>query len=167
MAYLTRRPSGATQIRESIRTDAGPRSRTLASFRGALDDQVLDRAARKASRRFDREDLIAKAQAMRIGWESSAAVAARQLVSRLRRGRTLDPVLVGLLRDSLSDLAETPLADELDEAAEWVGVGDEERAATLRGLLRLGDAIVRSRDALTPRRGKPYPRIDSEHLGAT
>ena len=44
MAYLARRPSGAVQIRESIRTPDGPRSRTLATFTGTLDDSVLDQA---------------------------------------------------------------------------------------------------------------------------
>jgi hypothetical protein len=137
----------------------------LASFRGALNDQALDEAARKAARPLDREDLIAKAQTMGAGWASSTSVTARQLVKRLRRGRTLDPVLVALLKKSLSDMTETHLADDLDEAADWVGTSDEERGATLRGLLRLSDAIARSRDALSPGRREPYPRIDSEHRG--
>ena len=166
MAYLLRRTGGSVQIRECIRTERGPRSRMLASFRGALNDHALDQAAHEAVRPFDREDLIARAQIMGVEWTPSTSVAARQLVKRLRRGRTLDPVLVGLLRESLSDMVETELADDLDEAADWVGTSDEERGATLRGLLRLSDAIVRSRDALPPRHGEPYPRIDSEHRGA-
>ncbi len=166
MAYLVRRPSGSVQIRECVRTERSPRSRMLASFRGALNDHALDQAARKAVRPLDREDLIAKAQTMGVGWMSSTSVTARQLVKRLRRGRTLDPVLVGLLRESLSDMPESEVADDLDEAADWVGTSDEERGAALRGLLRLSDAIVRSRDALSPRRGEPYPHIDSEHRGA-
>jgi hypothetical protein len=137
----------------------------LASFRGALSDHALDQAARKAARPLDRADLIAKALTMGVGWTSSTSVAARQLVKRLRRGRTLDPVLVGLLRKSLADMAETELADDLDEAADWVGASDGDRGATLRGLLRLSDAIVRSRDTLSPSRREPYPHIDSEHRG--
>ncbi len=165
MAYLVRQASGTVQIRESVRTDRGPRSRMLASFRGALNDHALDQAARKALRPLDREDVIAKAQTMGIGWTLSTSVAARQLVKRLRRRPSLDPVLVGLLRKSLSDMMETELADDLDEAADWVGTSDEERGATLRGLLRLSDAIVRSRDALSPRRAEPYPLINSERRG--
>jgi hypothetical protein len=165
MAYLVRQASGTVQIRESVRTDRGPRSRMLASFRGALNDHVLDQAARKALRPLDREDLIAKAQTMGVGWTLSTSTAARQLVRRLRRGPTLDPVLVGLLRRSLSGMMETELAEDLDEAADWVGTSDEERGATLRGLLRLSDAIVRSRDTLSPRRAEPYPLINSEHRG--
>ncbi len=166
MAYLVRRPGGSVQIRESVRTERGPRSRTLATFCGALNDHALDQAARKAVRPLDREDLIAKAQNIGAGWTPSTSVAARQLVKRLRRGRTLDPLLVGLLKESLSDMLETQLADDLVEAADWVGTSDEERGAALRGLLRLSDAIVRSRDARPPRRGEPYPDIDSEHRGA-
>ena len=166
MAYLIRRPGGSVQIRECSRTECGPRSRTLASFRGALNAHVLDQAARRAERPFDREDLIAKARIMGIGWTSSTNVAARQLIKRLRRGRALDPVLVRLLRESLSKMEETELTDDLEEAADWVGASDEERGAALRGLLRLSDAIVRSRDALPPRLGEPYPQIDSEHRGA-
>ncbi len=153
MAYLVRRAGGKVQVRESVRTERGPRSRMLASFRGALNDHALDQAARKAVRPLDREDLIAKAQTMGVGWTSSTSVAARQLVKRLRRGSTLDPVM------------ETELADDLDEAADWVGTSDEERGATLRELLRLSDAIARSRDALSPSRSEPYPHIDSEHGG--
>jgi hypothetical protein len=138
----------------------------LASFRGALNDHALDQAARKAARPLDREDLIAKAQTMGVGWTSSTSFAARQLVNRLRRGRTLDPVLVALLKESLSDMMEMELADDLDDAADWVGASDQERGATLRGLLRLSNAIARSRDALSPSRAEPYPRIDSEHPGA-
>ena len=162
MAYLVHRPSGSIQIRECVRTERGPCSRMLASFRGALNDQTLDRAARKAVRPLDREDLVAKAQALGIGWTSSTSVAARQLLKRLRRGRALDPVLVGLLKESLSEMLEMALPDDLDEAADWVGTSDEERGATLRGLLRLSDAIVRSRDVRSPGRSEPYPHIDSE-----
>jgi len=49
MAYLVRRAGGKVQIRECVRTEQGPRSRMLASFRGALNDHALDQAAHKAS----------------------------------------------------------------------------------------------------------------------
>ncbi len=63
-------------------------------------------------------------------------------------------------------MPEAQLPDDLDEAIDWVGATDEERASALQGLLRLSDAIVRSRDALPPRRDEPYPHIDSEQRGA-
>ena len=165
MAYLVRRPGGSIQIRESVRTERGPRSALLASFHNDLDDQVLDQADRKAGRPLDREGLIAKARALGVGWSSSSSSAARQLVKRLRLGRSLDPVLVGLLRGSLSDMPETQLPDDLDEASDWVGATDEERATALQGLLRLRDAIVRSREPLPPRSDEPYPQIDSVQRG--
>jgi len=166
MAYLVRRPGGGFQIRESVRTERGPRSVMLASFHNDLNDQVLDRADRKAARPLDREDLIAKARALGVGWSSSSNSAARELAKQLRLGRTLDPVLVGLLRGSLSDMPETQLPDDLDEATDWVGATDEERATALQGLLRLGDAIVRSREPLPSRNEEPYPQIDSVQRGA-
>jgi len=167
MAYLVRRPGGKVQIRESVRTEHGPRSKILASFRGALNEEILSAAATKAVRPLDRAGLIAKAKALGIGWTSTANSAARQLVKRLRREQALDPVLVGLLRRSLSNLREAEVPDELDEAADWLGSSDEERAAALRGLLRLSDAIARSREtAPSPRPDKPYPHIDSKLRGA-
>ena len=38
MAYFYARKTGRVEIREAYSTPRGPRSRTLASFRGALDD---------------------------------------------------------------------------------------------------------------------------------
>jgi len=166
MAHLARRPSGTVQIRESVRTNLGPRSRTLASFRGPLSDRILDEAARRATRPFDREAVIARAHAMGIGWESTAASAARQLVARLRNEATLDPALVGLLREQLAPLDATPVDETLRDAVEWVGTTDVERGATLRGLLRLADAIVRSRTVEPARRALDYPLIDSVHAGS-
>jgi hypothetical protein len=166
MAYLARRPSGTVQIRESVRTADGPRSRTLASFAGPLDDRILDRAARRATRPFDRDELVARAREMGLGFASAAAVAARQLLARLPRTRGLDPMLVGLLREGLAELEGTPVTDDLREAAEWVGRPDDERGATLRDLLRLGDAIVQSRSVTPPPRELDYPQIHTGPAGA-
>jgi hypothetical protein len=165
MAYLVRRPGGSVQIRECVRGERGPRSRTLASFRGALDDRTLEQAERSATRPFDRDDLVARARALGIARASSENTAARQLVKRLRRGRRLDPVLVGLLRESLAELDEAELDEELDEAADWLGSSDAERSDALRGLLRLSDAIVQSRGVLPAPRREPYPEIESAPAG--
>jgi hypothetical protein len=40
MAFVTVRPRGTFEIRESAQTAAGPRSRSLATFR-VLDDEVI------------------------------------------------------------------------------------------------------------------------------
>jgi hypothetical protein len=172
MAYLVRRPGGSVQIRESVRTDRGPRSRTLAAFRGTLDERILETAARRAERPFDRAELIVKAREMGIAWASAANVAARRLVREIRVGHRLDATLASLLRENLPASTAEPepharparapdFAPDFEEVAEWLESSDEERGATLRGLLRLGDAIVRARGRPAARRDAPFPRIDS------
>jgi hypothetical protein len=52
MAFVVARPGGRFEIRESLHTARGPRSRTLASF-GILTDDVMAAAARRAQRPFD------------------------------------------------------------------------------------------------------------------
>jgi hypothetical protein len=58
MAYVTRRRGGRFEIRESLHTPKGPRARSLASFE-VLDDDVIARAAQRASRPFDADAVIA------------------------------------------------------------------------------------------------------------
>jgi hypothetical protein len=60
MAYVVARPKGRFEIRESVHTPKGPRARSLANF-AHLDDEVLDRARRRASRPFDTEAVRAAA----------------------------------------------------------------------------------------------------------
>jgi len=175
MAYLVRRPSGTLQVRECVRTPGGPRSRTLASFSGALDDAVLAEAERKATQPIDRARLVERARALGVGWQSSTAGAARRLVHGLRRGGSIDPVLRRLVRAELegarrsgegeaADGEEPPVSSsaEFEEAAEWIGASTEERAASLRGLLRLGDAIARSRGTRSVPVAAPFPVLSSE-----
>ena len=52
MAYVVARPKGRFEIRESVHTPKGPRARSLANFK-ELDDEVLARARKRASRPFD------------------------------------------------------------------------------------------------------------------
>jgi hypothetical protein len=161
MAYLVRRSSGAVQVRECVREGGRPRSRTLASFHGPLTDAVLDEAERRAARPLDRGALRERARALGIGWESTPGRAARRLAAALRAGRTLPPALAAILRESLDAGRAPGLDDDLREAAEWVGTDDRERGTTLRGLLRLGDAIARGRTTTPVRSDPPYPRIRS------
>ena len=62
MAYVVARPKGRFEIRESVHTPKGPRARSLANF-AHFDDEVLDRARRRASRPFDAEGVRAAAAA--------------------------------------------------------------------------------------------------------
>lgn len=162
MAFLVRRAGGRVEIRETVRTQRGPRARTLASFRGSLTPEVLEAAAARAGQPFDRARLRARARALGIPvaeWHPSPA--ARALLRELRRGEPIDPVLVGLLRDALERLPARSAPPELADVAVWIGAGDAERGQALRGLLRLSDRIARSRALPRPRWRRRYPRIDS------
>jgi hypothetical protein len=57
MAYVVARRSGRFEIRESLYTANGPRSRSLAGF-GELNEEVLAAAARRARRPFDADAVI-------------------------------------------------------------------------------------------------------------
>lgn len=66
MAYVVARPKGRFEIRESVHTPKGPRARSLANF-AHFDDEVLDRARRRASRPFDAEGVRAAAARVAVG----------------------------------------------------------------------------------------------------
>ena len=57
MAYVVARRNGRFEIRESLHTAKGPRSRTLAGF-SVLTDDVLAAAARRAQRPFDADAVL-------------------------------------------------------------------------------------------------------------
>ena len=162
MAYLVRRPAGRFDIRESVATPDGPRSHTLASFRGALTPEVLDEAQRRASRPFERARLEARAVELGVPvTERREDRAARDLLAALRSGAPIDPVLVSSLKQILDELPAAPLPALLTEVAEWVGTDEAKRGAALRDLLRLSDRIVRSRRAVRTRPHVPFPRFRS------
>lgn len=60
MAYVVARPRGRFEIRESVHTPEGSRARSLANFT-RLTDEVLARAAARATRPFDPEAVRASA----------------------------------------------------------------------------------------------------------
>lgn len=57
MAYVVARRGGRFEVRESLHTANGPRSRTLAGF-DVLTDEILAAAARRAQRPFDAQAVI-------------------------------------------------------------------------------------------------------------
>jgi hypothetical protein len=61
MAYVVARRGGRFELRESLHTANGPRSRTLAGF-DVLTDDVLTAAARRAQRPFDAQAVIRSAR---------------------------------------------------------------------------------------------------------
>jgi hypothetical protein len=87
MAYVVRRRSGRYEIRESFHTARGPRARTLAGF-GALTNEVLAAAARRAQRPFDAEAVIGSARraAAPVRVATSGAQRARERFLAASRG---------------------------------------------------------------------------------
>ena len=163
MAYLYTRRSGQVEIRESRATPKGPRSRTLASFRGPLTDALLDQAEARATARFDRRTLVAKAAALGIRFlPDKADAAARKLLAALRRGAPLEPVLATALKRALEPLETAPIPDAVLDVVEWLGASDIERARALRDVLRLYDTIARSRDPVPMQPPAQLPRIPPE-----
>jgi hypothetical protein len=78
MAFVVARRGGRFEIRESLHTANGPRSRTLAGF-DVLSDDVLAAAARRAQRPFDAEAVIRSGRraGARVRVASSGASRAR------------------------------------------------------------------------------------------
>jgi hypothetical protein len=162
MAYLVRRSPTRIEIRESRSTPKGPRSRVLASFPEALTRDVLDRAATQATRPFDAATLVRRARAQGIPvLERSREPEARALLSRLRRGDPLDPVLAASLKRALERLPEVPIPESLAEVSEWVGASAAERGAALRELLDVYGRIVHSRPPRRRRERARFPCFSS------
>jgi len=162
MAYLVCRSPTRFEIRESHSTPRGPRSRVLASFLEALTRDVLDRAATQATRPFNAAALARRARALGIPvLERSREPEARALLSRLRRGDPLDPVLAASLRRALARLPEASIPESLAEVSEWVGASAAERGAALRELLDLYGRIARSRPTRRRRERERFPHFSS------
>lgn len=167
MAYFAKRTGGRFDIREALATPRGPRSRTLATFRGALTPETLERAERRAMRPLARGRLLARALALGIPiTERREERAARELLRLLRRGASLDPVLKTLLKRALDASPAVAVPAPLADVSEWIGVDDARRGETLRDLVRLSDRIARSRPGLRERRRTAFPRFSSRRARA-
>ena len=156
MAHVVAKRNGTWEIRESRRTAAGPRSKTLVSFR-ALTPEVAERAAARASTRLDPEDLLYLARM------AGAPVEARPvdkyaagLLRELTLGNAPRPALRSLLADSIPREEEGP-SHEAERMKMWAGASDADRGRALIDLLGLGDALPPKRHG----RASGFPRIDS------
>lgn len=163
MAYVVATKPGRFEVRESIHTEKGPRSRTLANFR-ELTGEVIEKAQARAEKPPTAQELqkaALKAGAPVRGAELDEA--ARETVRLIARGEHPDPMLRHLLLDALSTEesrepeAQSRLSDAARSASQWIGVRPEERAKTLWELLELADAlpIRRRMDAIG------FPRMQS------
>lgn len=144
MAFIVPRKNGAWEIRETRSTPAGPRSRTLASFR-ELNDEIIERAQHRASKPLEPADL--RRMALRSGApvaEPLADTAARQLLGELSAGREPRRALRRLLADAV-DSNNGGLSDAARAAQEWIAATPEKRGKALKELLLLGDALPKRR----------------------
>ena len=157
-----RRQGNRFEIRECHSTASGPRQRVLARFDRVLTPEVLDEAAARAQRPFERDAVVRRARQQGIPcaafYRSSEA---RRLLAALREGRPLQPSLVGLLREALARRDSRPLPSHLDDAAEWLGATEAERGKTLRGLLRAAGRALQSRGPLRTAPRPRFPRLNS------
>lgn len=149
MAFMTGGRDGTFEVRESRMTPAGPRSRTLATFR-ELDAATIEKAIARADKPPSREELVGAA--LRAGATVAARPvdeAARALLRSIARGEEPSPKLHRLLLGAL--------AGESTSAAEWLGTSLSDRGDALRDVLLLADAV--------PTRERPpkigFPRLDS------
>jgi hypothetical protein len=140
MAYVVARAGGSWEIRESHSTPAGPRSRTLATFK-TLTPDVLERARARSATRLDPQAL--RKAALRAGApvaHGDADRASGELLRELAAGARPRPVLRGLLRDALGP--ERPsMSDSARAAARWATAAPAQRGETLRDLLLLADRL--------------------------
>jgi hypothetical protein len=157
MAFIIPTKKGTFEIRESHSTPAGPRSRTLATFR-ELSEETIEKARKRAAKPPSAEEL--REAALRAGApvaRSAVDEAARNLLGKLAKDQRPDPMLKRLLIDALanddrSNRPQDPSATVSDTArsvSEWVGTSLKERGEALEDLLLLADALPLRRRAET------------------
>ncbi len=179
MAYATARPGGAWELRESLSTPTGPRSRTLTTFR-TLSDEAIAHARSRATKPLSAEEVREAARRAGAPVELAAADrAAASLLSELAAGREPHPILRGLLIDALqarpprrlgearspddpgrrdANADDVPMEslDNVRAAAAWLPATPDERGKALYDLLLLADRFPRRR----PRERERFPRLD-------
>jgi hypothetical protein len=156
MAFVTARGNGAWEVRESGLTDAGPRSRTLATFT-TLTPEIVERACERSSKPLDPADL--RRAARRAGAPVAPPPSDRasaELIAELAAGRQPRRPLARLLLGALqADGGRS--ADNAQAAAAWITATPQRRGDTLRDLLLLVDRLPRART----RQRERFPRIQS------
>jgi hypothetical protein len=145
MAYIVARKSEGWEIRESRATPAGPRARTLATFR-TLTPDVLEHARTRSTGAINAQEL--RRAALQLGAPVSAESADRaagELLAELSRGCGPRPALRQLLLDTLQDQPTAApghrASDSARAAAAWVTATPHRRGETLRDLLLLTDRL--------------------------
>lgn len=153
MTYIVSRPGGRWEIRETHRTAAGPRSRTLTSFR-VLTPEVAEKAIERSSRSLTAWEL------QKMATEAGALLGtrevdrlARSLLSRKAAGEMPRPGLARALLDALASSS----AERRDEREQGGRVGDRDDEAAgerLEEVLGLAEALP-----YAPQADPGYPTI--------
>lgn len=177
MAYVTARPNETWEIRESVVTPSGPRSRTLASFK-TLSDEVIEHARARAQKPLAAGEI--RDAAHRAGAPVDLAPADRaaaDLLRALNDGREPHPILRALLIDALQEgpparMGEAQRRRDRREQADvlpfetphnarasaaWLTRTPAERSAALNDLLLLADALPHGKRVGEALR---FPRLD-------
>lgn len=146
MAFIVPRKNQTWEIRETRSTPAGPRSRTLASFR-ELNAEVIARAQDRSDKPLEAEDL--RRAALRLGAPVEAPLAdqaAQQLLKELSAGRKPRRALRHLLADAVGDRRRANgFSEPVNSLGEWLTATPKEHGETLRQLLLLADALPQRR----------------------
>jgi len=142
MAFVARTRHGF-EIRESRATPDGPRSSTLATF-AVLDDDVLARAARRSSGRFDGAEVRRRARRLGAPIAPAAVDAALgRLIVELDGGARPSAALAALAAERLRPYRRVEPPDSAEDALSWLTATDEDRGRALRELLGLADRLPR------------------------
>jgi hypothetical protein len=153
MAYIVARKAGHWEVRETRLTEAGPRSRTLATFT-TLTPQTVEHARARASAPLDshalRKAALRKGAPVRL---EDSDRASGQLLAQIAAGRAPRPPLRRLLLEALS----TGTSESTRTAARWINATQQQRGETLQDLLLLADHLPPRRATAQP----SFPRIRS------
>jgi hypothetical protein len=111
MAYVTPRRNGTWELRESVATPQGPRSRTLVSFR-ALSEEAIETARSRAAKPLAADEIrdAARRAGAPVGL-AAADQAAGDLLRELDAGREPHPILRQLLVEALQAPRPVRLGD--------------------------------------------------------
>lgn len=158
MAYVVSKPNGTWEVRESRRTPAGPRSRTLATFR-EFGPEMADQVAERSSTPVDSDDIRSKV--VRAGAPVAypeVEGAAKALLRQMSLGQKPRRALAQLIADSLPGVDGSTVSHEADRMKFWAGASKNERGEALKDLLGLGDALP----PVKRRHAAAFPRIESD-----
>ena len=137
MAYLVKRKNGSWEIRESRQTEAGPRARTLATFREPTFE-VIRRALERSEQGLMERELRSRLREAGIPFPAAEAdIFARELLGEIAEGRLPSPALRRLLLDAIGKAEQ----QAQETVPDWIFKSYEEKGRDLWDLLLLADSL--------------------------